>query len=237
MSWSIAAFAVWPYVALTIFVVGHIWRWRADRFGLTTRTTEIVEKKWLLWASPIFHVGLLLVLLGHLLGLVIPRGATRAVAGWFGVSDPTEADHLYHLMAMSAGVVAGCILVVGVVLLVLRRFVMKTRFRLVTRPGDVVMYILLVIVVTLGMWTTFSQTVFGDFDYRATVSIWFRSVFYANPQFELMGAAPVIFQIHAIAAFGLFAVWPFSRLVHLWSAPVGYLTRPLIVYRPQAAAR
>jgi len=227
MSWSIAAFAVWPYVALTIFVAGHIWRWRTDKFGLTTRTTEICEKKWLLWASPTFHVGLLMVILGHGLGLLVPPAATTAL----GVPE-----HVYHMVAMIAGVIAGCVLVIGIVLLILRRFIMKTRLRLVTRPGDIVMYILLACVVTLGMWTTFSQTVLGSFDYRESVSIWFRSVFYANPAVDLMASAPVLFQIHAIVAFGLFAVWPFSRLVHLWSAPVGYLTRPLIVYRPPVPA-
>lgn len=202
-------------------MVGRNW------FGLTTRTSEISEKKWLVWASPTFHLGLLLVVLGHGLGLLVPPAATAAL----GVPES-----LYHLVAMVAGVMAGIVLVVGIVLLVLRRFILKARLRLVTRPGDIVIYVLLVLTITCGMWATIQYTVLNSgYDYRETVSVWFRSIFYANPSVGLMAVAPLAYKIHAICAFGVFAAWPFSRLVHLWSAPVGYLTRPLIVYRPSAS--
>jgi len=229
MSWSVLAFIVWPYIALSVFVVGHIWRWRTDKFGLTTRTSEISEKKWLMWASPTFHLGLLLVVLGHGLGLLVPPSVTAAL----GVPES-----VYHLVAMVAGVMAGIVLVIGIVLLVLRRFILKTRLRLVTRPGDIVIYVLLVLTITCGMWATIQYTVLNSgYDYRETVSVWFRSIFYANPSVGLMAVAPLAYKIHVICAFGVFAAWPFSRLVHLWSAPVGYLTRPLIVYRPSASQR
>lgn len=225
MNWNIVVFAIWPYVALTIFIVGHVWRWRTDQFGWTSRTTELMEKRWLLLASPLFHVGLLLVILGHAAGLLIPASWTAAM----GIPD-----HVYHLMAVSLGTIAGVVFTAGIVLLILRRFIWKTRFRLITRPGDWVMYIVLAIQVVLGLWQTLGYGLFGadpSFDYRESVSIWFRSVFYLHPDVNLMTGAPLIFQLHAVTACLLFAVWPFSRLVHVWSAPFGYLTRPPIVYR------
>jgi len=229
MNWNLVVFAFWPYVALAIFVLGHIWRWRSDQYGWTTRTTELMEKRWLAVASPTFHVGLLLVILGHIVGLLIPESWTTAM----GIPP-----HVYHIIAISLGAVAGVVFTVGVVMLVLRRFILKTRFRLITRPGDWVMYIVMAIQVVLGLWETLGYGLFPlapGFDYRGSVSIWFRSIFALQPNVTLMSGAPLIFQLHAITAFLFFAVWPFSRLVHVWSVPIGYLTRPPIVYRKQPA--
>jgi nitrate reductase gamma subunit len=216
-------FGVWPYVGLAVFVVGHIWRWRADQFGWTTRTSELSERRILQWASPTFHEGVPLVIVGHSVRLLAPPSATTAM----GIPESA-----YHAAAAGLGVVAGLVLLVGVVGLVLRRFVLHTRIRLVTRPGDVVMYAVLVVQMVLGLWQTLGYTVVSSgFDYRDSVSIWFRSIFYLHPDTALMGSAPLVFQLHASGAFAFFAVWPFSRLVHVWSAPLGYLTRPPIVYR------
>jgi len=218
-------FAVWPYVALTIFVVGWIWRWRTDQYGWGTRTSELSEKKILWWASPTFHAGVLLVVFGHIAGLIVPKSWTTAL----GISE-----HAYHLGAVVLGTVSGLILLAGVVGLMLRRFVLKSRQRLITRPGDVVMYVVLAIQMVLGLTETIAYSAaqaIPGFDYRENVSIWFRSIFYLHPNTAAMAGVPLVFQLHAIAAFLFFAVWPFSRLVHVWSAPVGYLTRPPIVYR------
>ena len=77
-------------------------------------------------------------------------------------------------------------------------------------------------------------------DYRLTVAPWFRSIFYLQPDTNLILAAPIGFRLHVLSAWALFAFWPFSRLVHVFSAPLGYLTRPYIPYRsrdPQLGAR
>ncbi len=71
----------------------------------------------------------------------------------------------------------------------------------------------------------------GGYDYRLTISPWFRSIFALDPRVELMAGAPLLFKLHALSALTLFTVWPFTRLVHMLTAPVGYLTRPYIVYR------
>jgi nitrate reductase gamma subunit len=96
---------------------------------------------------------------------------------------------------------------------------------------DKTMYLVLAVVIGLGLINTAVANLFDDYDYREGVSVWFRGIFRLNPQPELMAAAPIGFQLHALAAFGLFALWPFTRLVHVFSAPLGYLWRPYIVYR------
>ena len=225
---STALFGVWPYLALTIFVVGHIWRWKYDQFGWTSRTSELMEKKWLEWGSPIFHVGMLFVILGHGLGLLVPPAATAAL----GIPD-----HVYHVFALGAGITAGSVLLIGLAILLIRRFVTKARFRIVTRRADVVMYIVFFIVVVAGLTATLVANLgtAGGYDYRGTIAVWFRSIFTLNPDVALMASAPWLYQIHVTAAFALFALWPFTRLVHLWSIPLGYFVRPPIVYH--AAAR
>ena len=96
------------------------------------------------------------------------------------------------------------------------------------------MYAFLAVVIMLGMWNTIAgsiMTIGGEYNYREGVSVWFRSFLAFNPDPQLMADAPLGFQLHALVAFGLFALWPFTRLVHVFSAPLGYLTRPYIVYR------
>jgi nitrate reductase gamma subunit len=100
---------------------------------------------------------------------------------------------------------------------------------------DKVMYVFLAGVILLGIWNTIASSTFHfggrDYDYREGVSVWFRQFWGFHPDPDLMDAAPLGFQLHALAACCLFALWPFTRLVHVFSAPVGYLTRPYIVYR------
>ena len=96
------------------------------------------------------------------------------------------------------------------------------------------MYAFLAAAIVLGMWNTIAGSILsvgGHYDYREGVSVWYRSFLAFQPEPELMAEAPIGFQLHALVAFALFALWPFTRLVHVFSAPVGYLTRPYIVYR------
>ena len=89
-------------------------------------------------------------------------------------------------------------------------------------------------VIVLGMWNTVASSTFHrrpHYDYREGVSPWFRGISALHPDGAVIAAAPLGFQLHALVAFALFALWPFTRLVHVFSAPLGYLTRPYIVYR------
>jgi nitrate reductase gamma subunit len=96
---------------------------------------------------------------------------------------------------------------------------------------DKTMYLVLATVIVLGLVNTVAANIFGHYDYREGVSIWFRGVFRFDLHPDLMAEAPWSFQAHGLVAMSLFALWPFTRLVHVFSAPLGYLTRPYIVYR------
>jgi nitrate reductase gamma subunit len=211
-----------PYVAFTSFVVGHIWRYRHDQFGWTTRSSQLHEGRLLRLGSPLFHFGLLAVLGGHVLGIGVPASWTAAV----GVSE-----HAYHLMSVSFGTLSGLATVAGLAILLYRRFAVPA-VRKATTTTDKVMYLLLSTAILTGMLNTLgSNLIGGGYDYRATVSPWFRSLFTLSPQPDLMVGIPLSFQIHALVVLILLAGWPYTRLVHVFSAPVGYLTRPYVVYR------
>lgn len=214
-----------PYVCLTAFVVGHFWRYHYDKFGWTTRSTQLYESRLLRWGSPLFHFGMLGVIAGHVVGLLVPESWTAAV----GVSDT-----LYHRVAVGGGLIAGAATVAGLVILVYRRRMVGPVFS-ATTPLDKAMYAVLAAVIGFGMWNTVAGSAFKlggqDYDYREGVSVWFRQFWALHPDPDLMAAAPLGFQLHLLAAFVLFAIWPFTRLVHVFSAPLGYLTRPYVVYR------
>jgi nitrate reductase gamma subunit len=221
---EILLWVVLPYVCLAIFVVGHMWRYRYDKFGWTTRSSQMYESRLLRWASPMFHFGILAVFLGHVMGLGIPKSWTQAV----GITD--EA---YHFMAITIGAVAGFCTVVGMALLIYRRRTVGPVFSSTTRM-DKFMYLVLAIVIFTGLWNTIAGTMLnlgGYYDYRSGVSVWFRGIFRGDLFPELMAGAPIGFKVHALSAFFLFALWPFTRLVHVFSIPLGYVFRPYVVYR------
>ncbi|MEV4225430.1 MULTISPECIES: respiratory nitrate reductase subunit gamma [unclassified Nonomuraea] len=211
-----------PYVALTVFVLGHVWRYRYDKFGWTTRSSQLYESRLLRVGSPLFHFGILVVILGHVGGLVIPKSWTEAA----GISE-----HAYHVTAVVLGTIAGACTLAGLAILLYRRRTVGPVFTATTR-NDKLMYAVLTLVIVLGLAATVAANVLdGGYDYRATVSPWFRSIFSLRPRGELMAGAPLLFQAHAFSALVLFTIWPFTRLVHMLTAPIGYLTRPYIVYR------
>ncbi len=209
-----------PYLCLASFVVGHYWRYRYDKFGWTTRSSQLYESRLLRIGSPLFHFGMLWVVAGHFLGLIVPKSWTEVVM----------SEGLYHTIAVVGGILAGVAAVSGLLILLYRRRMVGPVFSATTRM-DKVMYAVLGAVILLGMWNTVASSALGHYDYRSGVSVWFRSVFWFQPQPELMAAAPLGFQLHAGLACLLFALWPFTRLVHVFSAPLGYVTRPYVVYR------
>lgn len=213
-----------PYLALAMLIVGLVWRYRYDKFGWTSRSSQLHESALLRWASPMFHFGILFVGLGHVMGLLIPKSWTEA----FGISG-----HAYHLVATIGGTAAGVMTIVGLMGLLYRRIVTKS-VRFATTRNDIFMYVLLCLPIGLGFWATLQNQILGapgGYDYRETISPWLRSVLAFQPQPELIALVPTSFKLHIIAGFLLFAIWPFTRLVHVVSAPVMYPTRPYVVYR------
>jgi nitrate reductase gamma subunit len=211
-----------PYAAIAVFIVGHIWRYRYDKFGWTTRSSQTYESRMLRWGSPMFHLGILMVIAGHVVGLLIPREWLYAI----GISE-----EIYHFGATALGTAAAVLTLAGLAILIYRRRTVGPVFLATTRM-DKVMYVFLGVTLALGTLATVIYQVFGSgFHYRETISPWIRSILLFQPQPELMLEVPLLFQLHVLTAFALFALWPFTRLVHVFSAPVGYLFRPYIVYR------
>lgn len=211
---------IFPYICLTIFVLGHVWRYRFDKFGWTSRSSQMYESRILRWANPMFHFGILAVFFGHVMGLGIPQNWTDAV----GISEG-----IYHFMAISVGIVAGVFTIVGLIGLLYRRRFTKAVLGATTKM-DKLMYLMLAVVILTGLINTGSGVV-GHYNYREGVSVWFRSILYFNPQPELMAEAPLSFKVHGSLAIALFAVWPFTRLVHAFTAPLSYFFRPYVLYR------
>lgn len=211
-----------PYIAIAIFVAGHVWRYRHDKFGWTTRSTQLLESRWLAWGSNLFHYGALAAIGGHVLGILIPASLTALV----GIDEQR-----YHLLSAGAGTAAGLVCGAGLVILVWRRLGFVSVWRTTTYV-DMATYVLLILIITLGLIDTiWFNTIHGGYDYRQTVALWFRGIFLLDPRPDLMAGAPLVYQLHAASAWLLFALWPFSRLVHAWSLPFQYLGRPYILYR------
>jgi len=211
-----------PYAAIAVFVVGHVWRYRYDQFGWTTRSSQLYENRLLRAGSPMFHVGILMVAGGHAVGLLVPATWLEAI----GIQE-----HVYHLGATVLGSFAAVLTVAGLVILIYRRRTVATVFSATTRM-DKTMYVALAAALGFGSLAVLQHQILGaGYDYRGSVSPWLRSILILRPDASLMSGVPLAFQVHVVSATLLFALWPFTRLVHVFSAPVGYLTRPYVVYR------
>ena len=217
-----------PYVVLAVAAVGTWWRYRYDKFGWTTRSSQLYESRLLQIGSPMFHFGSLVVIAGHVIGLIVPKALTRAV----GMSD-----HMYHMQALVIGGPAGLATLVGLGLLIYRRWTCGP-VHMATTVNDKLMYLVLVCAIVAGLACTFSAGLLpGEgHGYRQTVSVWFRSIWILDPRGDLMMQAPLYYRIHVLIALALFALWPFTRLVHAFSVPIAYLFRPYIVYRSRDVA-
>ncbi|MER5883540.1 respiratory nitrate reductase subunit gamma [Streptomyces sp. NPDC001941] len=214
---------VLPYVSIALLVSGTVWRARYDKFGMTTHSSQLLESRLLRIGSPLFHFGMVFVVLGHVVGLLVPMGWTDAL----GVSD-----HAYHLIAVSTGAVAGVAAAAGIGILVYRRFKVPG-VRRATLRSDHLMYTVLLGAMVLGLLATVlnSTGATDGYNYREGISVWFRSLFTLQPDWHLMAGAPLAFKLHILFGFTLFALIPYSRLVHMFAAPVKYLFRPYVVYR------
>ncbi|MGH2858478.1 MAG: respiratory nitrate reductase subunit gamma [Solirubrobacteraceae bacterium] len=212
-----------PYAAITIFIVGHWWRYHTDQFDWTSRSTQLLDRRILGWASPMFHYGALAAVGGHLIGLAFPASFTASI----GITENT-----YRWIAAIAGGIAGLVTAIGFVGLVYRR-ITSDRVRRNTTRVDFLTYLLITVLIGLGCYMTFGYNLLSHaaYNYRPTIGQWWRSIFYLQPDVGAIAGAPLIYQLHAIIAWLFWGSFPFSRLVHAWSVPIQYLGRPYIIYR------
>lgn len=211
-------FLLWvvlPYACLAVFVAGHASQRRRGQLTGTTGLGPLFEQKPFRAAVLLFHFGAFAAVGGHLLGTLVPAGVTGAL----GVDEDA-----YHLIALVAGGTAGVAMSGGLLILLYRRIAVPS-IRATTTRSDLLAFPLLAIAILTGMLAIFAGNLVSAYQYRATVSPWFRGLFTFHMHAAEMAGAPFLFQLHAACVWLLFAVWPFSRLVHVWGAPLFYLRR------------
>jgi nitrate reductase gamma subunit len=233
-AWDQFLWVIFPYLTLVTFVLGHVYRYRYDQYGWTPKSSQLLERRLLMWSVLLFHWGFLFVFVGHVMGLLVLIDFYHA----FGISN-----HNYHLLSLWAGAPVGIVAMIGILLLNIRRWFIP-RIRNNTDTIRFITDALLLVVIVLGLAATIGYRVYasqfelhGEFEYRDSMGVWFRNLFLFRPEAALMVGAPLIFQLHTLSAFVLFALWPFSSLVHVFSIPLGYLRRSYVQYRssnPQA---
>jgi len=219
-------FVVFPYVATALAIVVSILRWRRHPFTVSALSSQLLESRRLFWGSVSFHWGVSLVLVGHLLALLVPSGFEL----WNGA--PVR---LYLLEA--TGLALGLWALFGVVMLLTRRLRVR-RVQVVTTPMDLVVLVLLLVQVATGLWIAVGYR-WGSFWGTAVFVPYVRSLLRLAPQPELVAALPIVLKTHVLAFFAFVAVFPFTRLVHIVTLPLGYLTRPwqkVIRNQPEPAA-
>jgi len=208
-------FGVFPYAAFAVAGVGIAARRRYPA-TLGTRSSEFLEKKALFWGSVPWHYAILAILLAHLAAAVAP-GAWGAL-----VADPRR------LVAVEiVGIALGLWATFAVALLVVRR-ALSPRLRVVTTKVDWLVLALLLAQVATGTWIGLSLR-WGSLWFLHTAAPWLGSLVSLAPRVELAGVLPTLVKFHAVGAFVLLALLPFSRLVHALNVPLGYLWRPFQV--------
>lgn len=216
---------IFPYITLAIMIVGLLYKFAFRQMTWTAPSTEIFEKKWLRIGSRMFHWGIILAFGGHVMGVLIPRGVYQAL----GVSD-----ELYHLFAIIGGGLAGLMVVAGLIFLLIRK-ITNNRVRMHASFADYFAVIMLLIIAGMGTYMTLIyNTTVSSYEYRTTIGPWFRSLFIFQPEYQLMSEVPLLFQIHIIVAFLLFASIPFTMLVHMFSFPARYPARAPLQYRSRS---
>jgi len=206
-------FGVFPYVAVALAVAVGIYRYAIDRYSWSSQSSQFLESKALYWGSVPWHYAILLILLAHLLALFFP-------SGWAVLLG--RPVRLYFLEV--TGLALGVTTVIALALLLVRR-AMDARVAVVTSRIDWLLLVLLLVQVVSGVMIAFSLR-WGGVWYLHTAVPWLRSLFILQPDVQYLAVLPGVVKLHAFNAFLLIAVFPFSRLVHVISVPLGYLTRP-----------
>ena len=206
-------YAVIPYLAVAVAVVGGMVRYSRDQFSYSSQSSQFLESRGLFWGSLAFHYGLLLVLGGHIVGLMFWDGWERVI------SAPTR------LYGFEIGGLALTILALAGLLVLLARRLLVARVRAVTTTMDWVLLVFLLGQMMLGLWVALEFR-WGASWYQYSVVPWLHSLFKLNPQFESVAVLPLIVKVHIVTGFGLVALFPFTRLVHIVTVPLTYLWRP-----------
>ena len=217
-------FGVYPYLGLAIFFLGSLIRFDREQYTWKSYSSQLLRRRQLMWGSNLFHIGILFLFLGHLFGLLTPHSVYTSL----GLSVPAK-----QMLAIVSGGIAGLICLTGLGLLIHRRWT-EPRIRINTRPMDWVIVFWILLVLLLGLSTLAVSLQHRDGSVMLLLANWAQGIWTFQPDAVQSAAnAPFIYKLHLFAGMTLFVLFPFSRLVHIWSgfASVTYLGRSWQVVR------
>ncbi len=217
-------FGIYPYVCLVVFFVGSLIRFDREQYTWKSDSSQLLSRRQLRWGSNLFHVGILGIFFGHLFGLLTPVEIWHAV----GVSAPAK-----QMLAIVAGGVFGAMCFVGLAMLIHRRLTVD-RVRATTKPMDLVVLFLILVQLALGLVSITVSWAHRDGGEMVKLMTWAQHIvtFRADAATFVTDVSP-IFQLHLLLGMTIFLVFPFSRLVHIWSGfgSLAYLARPYQIVR------
>jgi len=217
-------FGIYPYIALTVFAIGCWIRFDREQYTWKTDSTQLLSGKWMRLGSNLFHIGILAILGGHAVGLLTPHS-------WFLAMGVSDMDHQY--VAIVAGSIFGVMCLLGGTILWLRRMT-NSRVRAAGRKMDSFILTWLMATLLLGLSTipvSIGHASHGNPDVMIALAYWVQSVvtFQASP--ELLAGVDTVFKVHMFFGMTVVLLFPFTRLVHVLSVPLGYLTRSYQIVR------
>lgn len=208
-------FGIYPYIAIVVMVVGSLIRYDQNPYSWKAGSSQLLRKKGMYLGSNLFHIGIILLFFGHLVGLLTPE-----VVYHYVMDAPTK-----QMMAMVAGGIFGTICFIGMTILVYRRL-FDPRIRKTSTFGDIFILLLLYVQLILGLLTIPVSAQHPDGSSMIALANWAQYIvtFQGGAADFVMGEA-IIFKLHIVLGLTMFLVFPFTRLVHLVSMPVKYLFR------------
>jgi nitrate reductase gamma subunit len=217
-------YAAIPYMAVLLAVVGSVYRFASSRFSYSSLSSQFLEGRRLFWGSAPFHYGILIVLAGHLIAFLFPRSVI-----WFN-GVPAR---LYILE--TTALAFGLLTLFGLIMLIYRRAI-TSRIRVVTSPMDVVLLVLLLTAVISGTYVAIFHR-WGSAWFVHTATPYLSSLLKLSPEPQYVASLPLAVRLHVLNAWALVAIIPFTRLVHFFVVPIGYIWRPyqLVIWNRRAA--
>ena len=215
-------FGYYPYIAISVFFIGSLARYDRDQYTWRTGSSQFLRAKELRLGSNLFHIGILLLFVGHFVGLLTPPAVYHAL----GLSTTAK-----QLLAVVAGGVFGGVCLRGIIILIRRRLT-DPRIRATSSRMDIFILLLIGVQLVLGLLTLPISLYHYDGANMLLLSEWAqRIVTFRSGAADQISDIGIVFKLHLFLGQTLFLVFPFSRLVHVWSVPLGYITRPYQVIR------
>jgi nitrate reductase gamma subunit len=219
------AFGIYPYICLSVFLLGSLVRFDREQYTWRSGSSQLLRARQLRWGSNLFHIGILFLFLGHLVGMLTPHALYEHFISTGGK----------QLLAMVSGGVAGALCFVGLSMLLHRRLA-DPRIRATSSSMDIAILVILWVQLVLGMATIPFSAAHLDGSVMLKLSEWAqRIVTFRGGAAELIADVDWVFKAHMFLGLTIFLLFPFSRLVHIWSAPVWYVFRPYQVVRKRGA--